>query len=134
MDGAMPATGSKAEILCSSREPHPACESTSDHGHATDEQPQTAPTPFATQPAEKIAADTAAEAPWSVLPSREKAFVIIVGSLSDLPAFEQHLLADAEFPCSGYGRLSLSDQSHHHDLPGTVADVPAFVTESNETC
>ena len=93
MDGTAPAPREEAALPRSSSELHPACESVSDHDHATDEQPQTVPVPLTTEPAEEdleaereqaAAAAAAAEAPWSVFPSKEKAFVIIVGSFAAL--------------------------------------------------
>lgn len=92
MDGTTPAPREEAALPRSSSELHPACESVSDHSHATDEQPQTVPVPLTTEPAEEdleakreeVAAAAAAEPPWSVFPSKEKAFVIIVGSFAAL--------------------------------------------------
>lgn len=90
MDGTTPAPRDEAALPRSSSELHPAYESVSDHSHATDEQPQTVPVPLTTEPAEedleakREEAAAAAEAPWSVFPSKEKAFVIIVGSFAAL--------------------------------------------------
>lgn len=94
MNGTTSAPREEAALPRPSSELHPACDSVSDHGHATDEQPQNVPVPLTTEPAEgdleakreEAAAAAAAEAepPWSVFPSKEKAFVIIVGSFAGL--------------------------------------------------
>lgn len=89
MDVTKPAIEGVAEIHHSSPEKQPACEPISDRDNTTDEQPPTAPSSLSTKPhendpPEQKEGDVAAEAPYSVLPHGEKAFVIVVGSFAAL--------------------------------------------------
>lgn len=89
MDDTKPAIKSVAEVHRSSLENHFACETISNHEQATDEKLPEAPNalpakPNEIDPSEKKEGDVAAEAPYSVLPHGEKAFVIVVGSFAGL--------------------------------------------------
>ncbi|KAJ5378224.1 uncharacterized protein N7496_005633 [Penicillium cataractarum] len=91
MDVTRPDIECAGEVCRASPEEHRAHEEMSDHSHISDESPQTAPDILSEKPAEndreaeeEEEADGAAEAPYSVLPSGEKAFVIIMGSFAAL--------------------------------------------------
>jgi hypothetical protein len=89
MDATKPTIERVAEIHRSSPEDHIACETISDHEQATDEKSPEAPNTFPTKlnendPSEQEKGDVASEAPYSVLPHGEKAFVIVVGSFAAL--------------------------------------------------
>jgi hypothetical protein len=90
MDTTRPDIECVGEVRRASPEEHPARETMSVHSHATDQSPRTAsdilPEKTAENDpdeAEKVAVG-AGEAPYSVLPSGEKAFVIIMGSFAAL--------------------------------------------------
>lgn len=89
MDDTKPAIKGVAEVHRSSLENHFACETILNHEQATDEKPPEAlnsllAKPNEIDPSEKKEGDVAAEAPYSVLPHGEKAFVIVVGSFAGL--------------------------------------------------
>lgn len=92
MEATRPDIECAGEVCRASPEEPPAHEEMSDHSHTSDESPQTGPETLPEKLAENDlkeeeeegSPDEAAEAPYSVLPPGEKAFVIIMGSFAAL--------------------------------------------------
>jgi hypothetical protein len=81
MDATKQAIQGVVEIHRSSPENHPACETVSNYEQA----PYSLPIkPNENDPSEQKEGDVVGEAPYSVLPHSEKAFVIVVGSFAAL--------------------------------------------------